>query len=353
MERLGERVAVRLTNWIREGKWSAGDRLPAERQLALELGISRPSLNNALSILVQSGLIEKVRGSGNFIKKQNFRLALIFPEKEFLVNPLPNDHAFSIMELQRGIFSEAAQRGIQIAMQYIPEPKTAEEHRKALRQLQEFDASLFYSTQLRKLRLELAQNRPVICHSSNHDDPEDWAACSCIAPDNPATCLEMAKYIRKTGRSEVILIGPLLYDYNRDFLNQFGHVLAKHGLKYQIQSDDIPAERLLRSHPGAVFFLLYPRLTAQYYQVARKLKREPGKDFLLLLRGTGMTLQNLIPQPVFARVDYFHFGEEMVKTACRRIADPGNPPEHHYFPSELIFPDQGAQDFHAIQNIPD
>ena len=90
---------------------------------------------------------------------------------------------------------------------------------------------------------------------------------------------------------------------------------------------------------NAVFFLLYPRLTAQYYQAARDLKREPGKDFILLLRGSGMTLQNLIPQPVFARVDYFHFGEEMVKTACRLIDHPDDPPEHLFFPSELILPE--------------
>ena len=338
-ECLGERVATRLTSWIRQGKWHPGDRLPAERQLALELGVSRPSLNNALSILVQSGLIDKVRGSGNFIRKQNFRLALVFPEKEFLVNPLPSDHGFSIMELQRGIFSEAAQRGIQIVMLYIPEPKTDEEHRKALRQLQEFDASLFYSTQLRKLRLELAQSRPVICHSSNYDHPEDWAVCSCIAPDNPATCEQMAEYIRKTGRREVILVGPLQYDYNLDFLKRFDAILKSHGLRTEIQSETIPPSQLLKRFPDAVFFLLYPRLTAQYYQAARDLKREPGKDFILLLRGSGMTLQNLIPQPVFARVDYFHFGEEMVKTACRLIDHPDHPPEHLFFPSELILPE--------------
>ena len=47
-ETLSERIAEQLEAMIAEGGLKAGERLPAERQLAERLGISRPSLREAL-----------------------------------------------------------------------------------------------------------------------------------------------------------------------------------------------------------------------------------------------------------------------------------------------------------------
>ena len=59
-----EETVERLGTAIRTGILPAGSRLPAERMLADELGISRSTLRQALTTLVQSGHLISLRGRG-------------------------------------------------------------------------------------------------------------------------------------------------------------------------------------------------------------------------------------------------------------------------------------------------
>ena len=59
-----EETVERLGTAIRTGILPAGSRLPAERMLADELGISRSTLRQALTTLVQSGHLVSLRGRG-------------------------------------------------------------------------------------------------------------------------------------------------------------------------------------------------------------------------------------------------------------------------------------------------
>jgi GntR family transcriptional repressor for pyruvate dehydrogenase complex len=57
-------AADHLRGAILDGTWSAGDKLPAERRLAVELGISRLTLRAAISRLEGEGLVRAKQGSG-------------------------------------------------------------------------------------------------------------------------------------------------------------------------------------------------------------------------------------------------------------------------------------------------
>ena len=57
-------AAEHLRGKILKGEWAAGDRLPPERRLAEELGISRLTLRAALSKLEAEGLTKAHQGSG-------------------------------------------------------------------------------------------------------------------------------------------------------------------------------------------------------------------------------------------------------------------------------------------------
>jgi DNA-binding FadR family transcriptional regulator len=59
-----EETVERLGTAIRAGILPAGSRLPAERTLADQLGISRSTLRHALTALVQSGHLTATRGRG-------------------------------------------------------------------------------------------------------------------------------------------------------------------------------------------------------------------------------------------------------------------------------------------------
>ena len=50
------------------GEWSPGSQLPSERELAIEYGVSRPVIREALSGLVEQGFIEIHPGRGSFVR---------------------------------------------------------------------------------------------------------------------------------------------------------------------------------------------------------------------------------------------------------------------------------------------
>jgi GntR family transcriptional repressor for pyruvate dehydrogenase complex len=65
--RLADSVANELEKRILEGSLKPADRLPAERELALELGVSRPSLREAIQKLVAKGLLSTRHGGGTYV----------------------------------------------------------------------------------------------------------------------------------------------------------------------------------------------------------------------------------------------------------------------------------------------
>ena len=65
--RLADTVASELEKRILEGSLKPGDVLPAERDLALELGVSRPSLREAIQTLVSKGLLTTRHGCGTTV----------------------------------------------------------------------------------------------------------------------------------------------------------------------------------------------------------------------------------------------------------------------------------------------
>jgi GntR family transcriptional repressor for pyruvate dehydrogenase complex len=67
LSRIADVVARDLEQRILEGSLKAGERLPSERALALELAISRPSLREAIQKLVHKGLLETKHGGGTVV----------------------------------------------------------------------------------------------------------------------------------------------------------------------------------------------------------------------------------------------------------------------------------------------
>jgi GntR family L-lactate dehydrogenase operon transcriptional regulator len=56
---------------IEEQQLEAGMKLPAERQLAVQLGVSRNSLREAIAKLVSEGVLLSRRGGGTFVRWQH------------------------------------------------------------------------------------------------------------------------------------------------------------------------------------------------------------------------------------------------------------------------------------------
>jgi DNA-binding FadR family transcriptional regulator len=66
-QRLYRQIAGQLRALITAGEWTVGSRLPAERDLARQLGVSRPSVREALIAMEVEGWVEVRTGSGVYV----------------------------------------------------------------------------------------------------------------------------------------------------------------------------------------------------------------------------------------------------------------------------------------------
>ncbi len=57
-------VVEKLRAALARGQWRSGEMLPGQRELAEQLGISRPSLREAVTVLETLGLVRSMPGKG-------------------------------------------------------------------------------------------------------------------------------------------------------------------------------------------------------------------------------------------------------------------------------------------------
>lgn len=74
--RLYRQIADQLRQRIAAGDYALGSRLPPERDLAVQLGVSRPTVREAVIALEVEGLVEVRMGSGIYVVGQRGALAV-------------------------------------------------------------------------------------------------------------------------------------------------------------------------------------------------------------------------------------------------------------------------------------
>jgi len=76
-QRLYQQIAQQLRLLITSGEFPPGNRLPAERELAALLGVSRPSVREALIALEVEGWVEVRTGSGVYVLRDSAQHAAV------------------------------------------------------------------------------------------------------------------------------------------------------------------------------------------------------------------------------------------------------------------------------------
>jgi DNA-binding FadR family transcriptional regulator len=72
-QRLYRQIAEQVRALITQGEFKPGERLPAERDLSKQLGVSRPSVREALIALEVEGWVEVRTGSGVYVLERQAR----------------------------------------------------------------------------------------------------------------------------------------------------------------------------------------------------------------------------------------------------------------------------------------
>lgn len=89
-------VYEKLYRKIEQENLQEGDRLPGENQLAVELGVSRMTLRQALMLMTEDGIIRRIHGKGNFIASLD---SFASAGAEAVANPVFNFARSSIDEI--------------------------------------------------------------------------------------------------------------------------------------------------------------------------------------------------------------------------------------------------------------
>ncbi|ARK30264.1 FadR/GntR family transcriptional regulator [Halalkalibacter krulwichiae] len=84
-KKIYEIVAERITEMIKNGEVSPGERLASVQQLAEDFNVGRSAIREALSALKAVGLVEIKQGEGTFVKKINHDIAAnVIPSVAFM-----------------------------------------------------------------------------------------------------------------------------------------------------------------------------------------------------------------------------------------------------------------------------
>jgi GntR family transcriptional regulator len=66
-----------LLNRLQEGEWHPGDLVPSERELSEQYGISRMTARQAITALVNEGVLFREQGKGTFVSQRKFTQQLL------------------------------------------------------------------------------------------------------------------------------------------------------------------------------------------------------------------------------------------------------------------------------------
>jgi DNA-binding FadR family transcriptional regulator len=122
--RLYRQIADQIRSLIKSGEYRAGARLPPERDLAKQLGVSRPSVREALIALEVEGLVEVRIGSGIYV--QDAAIADAASEGDTTAGPFELIRARYVIESECAAL--AAKSAKKPQMQAIAEALAAMEH---------------------------------------------------------------------------------------------------------------------------------------------------------------------------------------------------------------------------------
>lgn len=110
--KISEEIASQIKRLIVEGKLKPGDRLPPEREMIKQLGVSRPSLREALNSLVTMGFLEVRQAKRTYVKSVTSRL---IEDPLALLIKADEQKIFDLIEVRKAIETWAAYHAAQKA----------------------------------------------------------------------------------------------------------------------------------------------------------------------------------------------------------------------------------------------
>ena len=144
-QRLYQKVAGQIAGLIRGGELQLGARLPPERDLAKRLGVSRPTVREAMIALELSGLVEVRTGSGIYVTSRGTDAGFSFD-----AGPSPFEVLAARKLIEPEIVAEAASHISRTELEMLRDTlsalESAEDHTTSLGPDRDFHACIATAT---------------------------------------------------------------------------------------------------------------------------------------------------------------------------------------------------------------
>lgn len=125
------RIYEHLRDLLSSGKWSPGDRLPSEWELARQYGVAYMTVRQAVGKLAQEGYVHRVRGRGTFVSETTSTsgavLGIILPGEWHRLDP------FYFPPIVCAFVDYAAERGYKVLTSRRSEPVSEFLHLRELK----------------------------------------------------------------------------------------------------------------------------------------------------------------------------------------------------------------------------
>ena len=198
-DRLYIKVAEQLSKLVKDGAIKPGERFPAERDLAERLGVSRPTIREAMIALELSGVIEIRTGSGIYVSKKKTKVETQIDSGDKGVGP------FEILEIRYILEAEACA----LAAARITDEQIAQ-LKEALKEMEEEE---------KRERARLRKTMVPKANPIRHYKPVcvEVARKMPTVPESPA----FASKTRAQIKAQKEKMAALVEQYEEDLENQF------------------------------------------------------------------------------------------------------------------------------------
>lgn len=258
-EPLYRQVERHVQQWIADGRYRPGQRLPSIRELSSLLGVNYLTARQAVAKLAADGVVSTSQGRGTYVsdpKQNSTKLALVLPN---LVSPLSDQVASGIHEVM-------SSRGAEFSIfNSYEKPEVEVENINRIMQTGLQGAIIFSTMRLASiyaiLRLIL-KGVPVVLVDRYFEDVPTW----CATADNVGGAYQATQLLIKAGRRRIGFVSDVTNTTTRNRLAGYRKALSEAGVVSDesllgivpADSDDtrtVTAELLSRKpRPDAIFF---------------------------------------------------------------------------------------------------
>ena len=226
-----------LSDQIKSGRLAYGEKLPHASEMAIHYGLSQGTINKALHMLREEGLVKRTRKKGTFVtdQKSPVPVTILLPCPNYLsIRCLFADMLLDIMD---GAMSAATKHGIRV--ETVPASTDNTEPETIDWQNLDFITSesrvIIYGLWYRKLFPFLRERRcrVALCHSMANPETlstlQEWG-WNLFALNNYSGGFRAVEYMIDQGCRRIAMFSPSLDEPGHPLVQGYLDALQKHGL---------------------------------------------------------------------------------------------------------------------------